>query len=63
MAAANNRLRELDRMKDDFISTVTHELRTADPIRALSELLSTIPGWTFPTVGAFRHHRRRGRAG
>ncbi|MCB0182828.1 MAG: histidine kinase, partial [Caldilineaceae bacterium] len=28
LRAANERLQELDRLKDDFISTVTHELRT-----------------------------------
>ena len=28
LRSANLRLTELDRMKDDFISTVTHELRT-----------------------------------
>ena len=38
---ANHRLKELDRLKDEFISTVTHELRTPlTSIRALSELLS-----------------------
>lgn len=41
---ANERLRELDRMKDDFISTVTHELRTPlTSIRALSEMLHDDP--------------------
>jgi len=41
---ANERLRELDRMKDDFISTVTHELRTPlTSIRAFSELLNDDP--------------------
>ncbi|MDP3538879.1 MAG: sensor histidine kinase [Azonexus sp.] len=41
---ANDRLRELDRMKDDFISTVTHELRTPlTSIRALSEMLHEDP--------------------
>jgi signal transduction histidine kinase len=41
---ANTRLRELDRMKDDFISTVTHELRTPlTSIRAFSEMLQDDP--------------------
>jgi signal transduction histidine kinase len=41
---ANTRLRELDRMKDDFISTVTHELRTPlTSIRAFSEMLQEDP--------------------
>jgi signal transduction histidine kinase len=40
LRAANARLQELDRMKDDFISTVTHELRTPlTSIRAFSEIL------------------------
>ncbi|MEQ1438335.1 sensor histidine kinase [Fontimonas sp. SYSU GA230001] len=41
---ANQRLRELDRLKDDFISTVTHELRTPlTSIRAFSEILTDNP--------------------
>ena len=41
---ANAQLRELDRMKDDFISTVTHELRTPlTSIRAFSEMLHEDP--------------------
>jgi Na+/proline symporter/signal transduction histidine kinase len=41
---ANARLQELDRMKDDFISTVTHELRTPlTSIRAFSEMLQEDP--------------------
>jgi Na+/proline symporter/nitrogen-specific signal transduction histidine kinase len=41
---ANDRLQELDRMKDDFISTVTHELRTPlTSIRAFSEILHDNP--------------------
>ncbi|MBI5717323.1 MAG: histidine kinase [Burkholderiales bacterium] len=42
--AANLRLQELDRLKDDFISTVTHELRTPlTSIRAMAEILQTRP--------------------
>lgn len=37
---ANAQLQQLDRMKDDFISTVTHELRTPlTSIRSFSEIL------------------------
>jgi signal transduction histidine kinase len=37
---ANQRLTELDRLKDDFVSTVTHELRTPlTSIRAFTEIL------------------------
>lgn len=44
LRAANERLKELDRMKDDFISTVTHELRTPlTSIRAFSEILHEDP--------------------
>ncbi|MFP5304583.1 MAG: histidine kinase dimerization/phospho-acceptor domain-containing protein, partial [Gammaproteobacteria bacterium] len=41
---ANARLQEVDRLKDDFISTVTHELRTPlTSIRAFSEILVDNP--------------------
>jgi len=41
---ANEQLRQLDRMKDDFVATVTHELRTPlTSIRALSEILHDHP--------------------
>lgn len=44
LRAANERLRELDRLKDDFISTVSHELRTPlTSIRALSEMMFDDP--------------------
>ena len=44
LRAANERLQELDRLKDDFISTVSHELRTPlTSIRALSEILRDDP--------------------
>jgi Na+/proline symporter/nitrogen-specific signal transduction histidine kinase len=44
LRAANERLTELDRLKDDFMSTVTHELRTPlTSIRALSEILFDEP--------------------
>jgi len=44
LRAANARLLELDRLKDDFISTVTHELRTPlTSIRAFSEILNDNP--------------------
>jgi Na+/proline symporter/nitrogen-specific signal transduction histidine kinase len=41
---ANEKLRALDRLKDDFMSTVTHELRTPlTSIRAFSEMLLADP--------------------
>jgi signal transduction histidine kinase len=41
---ANERLTELDRLKDDFVSTITHELRTPlTSIRAFSEILRQEP--------------------
>ncbi|MEZ4675794.1 MAG: histidine kinase dimerization/phospho-acceptor domain-containing protein [Caldilineaceae bacterium] len=44
LRAANERLQELDRLKDEFISTVTHELRTPlTSIRAFSEILHDNP--------------------
>jgi signal transduction histidine kinase len=44
LRAANARLQELDRMKDEFMSTVTHELRTPlTSIRAVSEILLDAP--------------------
>ncbi|MGD9017433.1 MAG: sensor histidine kinase [Desulfobacterales bacterium] len=44
LQAANERLRELDRLKDDFLSTVSHELRTPlTAIRSLAEILSEYP--------------------
>jgi signal transduction histidine kinase len=44
LRAANERLQELDRMKDDFMSTVTHELRTPlTSIRSFSEILLEDP--------------------
>ena len=44
LLGANRRLQELDRLKDDFISTVTHELRTPlTSIRAFSEILNDNP--------------------
>ncbi len=44
LRSANERLRELDRMKDDFLSTMTHELRTPlTSIRAFSEILYDHP--------------------
>lgn len=44
LRSANARLQELDRLKDDFIFTVTHELRTPlTSIRAFSEILRDHP--------------------
>ncbi|WP_018990972.1 sensor histidine kinase [Aromatoleum toluclasticum] len=44
LRAANERLKELDRLKDDFMSSVTHELRTPlTSIRAFSEMLLDDP--------------------
>lgn len=44
LRAANEQLQSLDRLKDDFMSSVTHELRTPlTSIRALSELMRDDP--------------------
>ncbi|MBK5967197.1 histidine kinase [Thiocystis minor] len=44
LRAANARLQELDQLKDDFVSSVTHELRTPlASIRAFSEILFDDP--------------------
>ncbi len=54
LRAANERLKELDRLKDDFISTVTHELRTPlTSIRAFSEILSDDPDMPAPQRAEF----------
>jgi len=44
LRAANARLQELDRMKDEFVSTVSHELRTPlTSIRSFTEILHDNP--------------------
>lgn len=44
LRAANEQLKSLDRLKDDFMSSVTHELRTPlTSIRALTELMLDDP--------------------
>lgn len=44
LRAANDRLKELDRLKDEFLSTVTHELRTPlISLRSFSEILYDTP--------------------
>jgi signal transduction histidine kinase len=44
LASANQKLQENDQLKDDFLSTVTHELRTPiTSIRAFSEILFDNP--------------------
>jgi signal transduction histidine kinase len=44
LRSANERLQELDRIKNEFISTVTHELRTPlTAVRSISEILHANP--------------------
>jgi len=44
LKSANERLKELDRIKNEFISTVTHELRTPlTAVRSISEILHANP--------------------
>ncbi|MEJ2095590.1 MAG: sensor histidine kinase [Deltaproteobacteria bacterium] len=44
LKAANIRLKELDRLKDDFIATVTHELKTPlTSVRSVTEILYDNP--------------------
>ena len=45
LTRANEQLKELDRLKDDFLSTISHELRTPlTSIRTFSEILSERDG-------------------
>jgi signal transduction histidine kinase len=44
LKSANERLKELDRLKNEFISTVTHELRTPlTAVRSIAEILNANP--------------------
>jgi Na+/proline symporter/nitrogen-specific signal transduction histidine kinase len=54
LRAANEQLKSLDRLKDDFMSSVTHELRTPlTSIRALAELMRDDPGMDEAQRGQF----------
>ena len=54
--AANEKLQSLDRLKDDFMSSVTHELRTPlTSIRALSELMEDDPDMPQAQRAQFLH--------
>lgn len=51
---ANEQLKSLDRLKDDFMSSVTHELRTPlTSIRALAELMRDDPDMPAPQQAQF----------
>ena len=56
LRAANEQLQSLDRLKDDFMSSVTHELRTPlTSIRALSELMADDPEMPAAQRAQFLH--------
>ncbi len=64
LRAANEQLKSLDKLKDDFMSSVTHELRTPlTSIRALAELMVDEVAMDDGQRHQFlAHHRRRDRA-
>ncbi|WP_266365333.1 sensor histidine kinase [Tellurirhabdus rosea] len=50
LSEANERLKRADQQKDDFLSTVTHEIRTPiTSVRALSEILHDTPDMDLAT--------------
>jgi Na+/proline symporter/nitrogen-specific signal transduction histidine kinase len=54
LRAANERLKELDRLKDEFLSTVSHELRTPlTAIQSLAEILRDYPNTEEPQKQKF----------
>ncbi|MGY6629638.1 MAG: ATP-binding protein [Wenzhouxiangella sp.] len=54
LQAANRQLKSLDRLKDDFMSSVTHELRTPlTSIRALTEMMRDEPNMAVEQRQAF----------
>lgn len=54
LRSANEQLKSLDRLKDDFMSSVTHELRTPlTSIRALAELMRDDPDMAAAQRGQF----------
>ena len=54
LRTANEQLKSLDRLKDDFMSSVTHELRTPlTSIRALAELMRDDPAMEEAQRGQF----------
>lgn len=54
LRAANEQLKSLDRLKDDFMSSVTHELRTPlTSIRSLAELMRDDPAMDEARRGQF----------
>ena len=56
LRAANEQLKSLDRLKDDFMSSVTHELRTPlTSIRALSEMMADDPDMAQAQRAQFLH--------
>ena len=56
LRAANDQLKSLDRLKDDFMASVTHELRTPlTSIRALSEMMADDPDMPAPQRAQFLH--------
>ena len=54
LRTVNEKLKSLDRLKDDFMSSVTHELRTPlTSIRALSEMMADDPDMPAPQRAQF----------
>ena len=54
LSAANERLKQLDKLEDDFVTTVSHELRTPlTSIRSFSEIVHDHPDLQVEERGEF----------